>query len=46
MKELLVATRHILSTEFRNSFIDKIELLLDEEVLVGAGVTARETLRY
>lgn len=45
MKELLVAARHILSTDFRTSFIDKIELLLDERVLVGTGVTAKETLR-
>ncbi|CCG81911.1 putative Histone acetylase complex subunit Paf400 [Taphrina deformans PYCC 5710] len=44
-KELLVATRHILSTEFRNAFLGKIEVLLDENVLVGNGVTAREALR-
>ncbi|CAI2169805.1 6786_t:CDS:10 [Funneliformis geosporum] len=38
-KELLVATRHILSTEFRDAFINKIDILLDEKVLVGTGVT-------
>ena len=42
----MVATRHILSTEFRNAFLDKIEVLLDERVLVGPGVTSREALRY
>ncbi|ORY74856.1 FAT domain-domain-containing protein, partial [Protomyces lactucae-debilis] len=44
-KELLVATRHILSTDFRNAFIGKIEQLLNEDVLIGSGVTSRETLK-
>ena len=44
-KELLVATRHILSTDFRTSFVPKIDLLLNEKVLVGTGVTAHDTLR-
>ncbi|GAA5802218.1 hypothetical protein HPULCUR_007681 [Helicostylum pulchrum] len=44
-KELLVATRHILSTDFRSSFIPKIDLLLNEKVLIGAGVTSHDTLR-
>lgn len=45
-KELLVATRHILSTDFRSSFVPKIDLLLNEKVLIGAGVTSHDTLRY
>ncbi|KAI8989366.1 hypothetical protein BDB01DRAFT_537511 [Pilobolus umbonatus] len=44
-KELLVATRHILSTEFRSSFVPKIDLLLNEKVLMGTGVTSHDTLR-
>lgn len=44
-KELLVATRHILSTDFRSTFISKIDVLLNEDVLLGDGVTVRETLR-
>ncbi|CAO3644378.1 unnamed protein product [Mucor hiemalis] len=44
-KELLVATRHILSTDFRSSFVPKIDLLLNEKVLIGAGVTSHDTLR-
>ncbi|KAI8643328.1 hypothetical protein BD408DRAFT_342632 [Parasitella parasitica] len=44
-KELLVATRHILSTDFRTSFVPKIDLLLNEKVLIGSGVTAHDTLR-
>ncbi len=45
-QELLVATRHILSTEFREAFINKIDILLDEKVLVGTGVTSHDTLRH
>lgn len=44
-KELLHATRHILSTPFRSQFISKIELLFDENILIGDGLTAFETLR-
>lgn len=44
-KELLHATRHILSTSFRTQFIPKIELLFDEKVLIGHGLTSFETLR-
>lgn len=44
-KELLVATRHILSTEFRTMFIPKVEILLNERVLIGEGLTCHETLR-
>lgn len=44
-KELLHATRHVLSTPFRSHFIPKIELLFDEKILIGEGLTAYETLR-
>lgn len=44
-KELLHATRHILSTPFRSQFVPKIELLFDEKVLIGHGLTSFETLR-
>jgi transformation/transcription domain-associated protein len=45
-KELLIATRHILSSEFRAAFIPHVDILLDERVLVGSGVTSREALRW
>lgn len=44
-KELLHATRHILSTSFRTHFIPKIELLFNEKILIGCGLTSYETLR-
>lgn len=44
-KELLVATRHILSTDFRTIFIPKVDVLLNEKVLIGEGLTVHETLR-
>ena len=44
-KELLHATRHILLTPFRTQFVPKIELLFDEKVLIGHGLTLFETLR-
>eukprot|EP00842_Homolaphlyctis_polyrhiza_P006940 jgi/Hompol1/835/HPOL_000753-RA len=44
-KELLVATRHLWYTEFRSAFVPHINLLLNDDVLVGTGVTCRETLR-
>ncbi|OSX75809.1 hypothetical protein BU14_0219s0009, partial [Porphyra umbilicalis] len=44
-KELLVAIRHILATDFRAGFFPQIDLLLDEKVLVGTGRVAYDTLR-
>ncbi|BEJ12109.1 hypothetical protein CspHIS471_0205690 [Cutaneotrichosporon sp. HIS471] len=44
-KELLVATRHILTADSRASFIPYIDTLLEERVLVGTGVSSREALR-
>ncbi|KAF8592382.1 hypothetical protein K439DRAFT_1323691 [Ramaria rubella] len=34
-KELLIATRHVLSTEFRTAFVPQIDTLLNEKVLIG-----------
>lgn len=45
-KELLIATRHILATEFRTAFIPHIDPLLDEKVWIGSGRTSYESLRY
>jgi hypothetical protein len=44
-KELLVATRHILATEFRRGFYRHVDILLDEKVLIGLGRPSRDTLR-
>ncbi|KZT41150.1 hypothetical protein SISSUDRAFT_1059707 [Sistotremastrum suecicum HHB10207 ss-3] len=44
-KELLVATRHMLSTDFRQAFINQIDTLLDERVLLGSGLASQEALR-
>lgn len=44
-KELLVATRHILATDFRKAFFKKIDVLLDENVLIGKGRGAQEVVR-
>jgi transformation/transcription domain-associated protein len=44
-KELLVAARHILSTELRTKFVPVLEQLFDENVLLGGGWTVHETLR-
>lgn len=45
-KELLIATRHILATDFRTAFIPHIDPLLDEKVWIGSGRTSYESLRY
>ncbi len=44
-KELLVATRHILATDFRKGFFKKIDHLLDEKTLIGAASPQFEVLR-
>lgn len=44
-KELLVATRHILATDLRNKFINSIDLLFDEDLLLTRGYTSLESLR-
>ena len=45
-KELLVATRHILSTDFRVSFAPYVKDLLDESLLIGRGISAGSSLRH
>ncbi|KAG8178737.1 hypothetical protein JTE90_027055 [Oedothorax gibbosus] len=44
-KELLIAARHILATELRDKFVGCLEELFDENVLIGTGWTAHESLR-
>lgn len=44
-KELLHATRHILSTNYKRLFLPKLDYLFDEKVLIGTGFTTYETLR-
>ena len=44
-KELLVAAKHILATDLKNSFVPDIERLFDEKLLISNGWTAHETLR-
>lgn len=39
-KELLVAIRHVLSTELRQAFIPHIETMMNENLLLGDGYTA------
>jgi transformation/transcription domain-associated protein len=45
-KELLVAARHILTTDFRSAFVPYMDVMFNEDVLLGAGITSREMLRY
>jgi len=35
-KDILIATRHILATDFRKGFFNQIDVLLDEKVLIGS----------
>ncbi|EEB09408.1 transcription-associated protein [Schizosaccharomyces japonicus yFS275] len=44
-KELLIATRHVLSTDIRNDFLPYIDDLLNPKILTGTGLTAKHTLR-
>ncbi|KAL7422906.1 transcription-associated protein 1 [Cryptotrichosporon argae] len=44
-KEMLVATRHILTIESKTSFLPYMDMMLEERVLVGTGITSRESLR-
>lgn len=41
-----MATRHIINFNFRKIFLNKIDELLDERVLIGDGLTVYETMRY
>lgn len=44
-KELLVAVRHILSTELRSAFLPHLSRLMDESLLLGKGPTAAAVFR-
>lgn len=44
-KELLYAIRHTLTTDLRKLYASKFEILFNEKVLLGDGLTAHETLR-
>lgn len=44
-KELLVAARLILTSNFRDGFVPQVNLLLDERVLLGEGCSTTDTLR-
>lgn len=44
-RDLVVATRHILQSELRSSFLGQIDTLLDDHVLIGNSVTGYESLR-
>lgn len=40
-----MATRHILTTDFRLMFVPQIDTMLHEKVLSGTGITSQEALR-
>ena len=44
-RELLMATRHLLSSDLRTKFIPQLQRLFSENLMVGTGWTANETLR-
>lgn len=44
-RELLVATRHMLSSPFRKGFFSRIDALLDERVIAGTSRASTEVLR-
>lgn len=44
-RDLVVATRHILQSELRSTFLGQIDTMLDDHVLVGNSVTGHENLR-
>ena len=44
-KELLIATRHILASDLRGGFVQHLDSLMDERMLVGTGWSAKEMLR-
>ncbi|RVX66256.1 hypothetical protein B0A52_10183 [Exophiala mesophila] len=44
-KELLVAIRHIINFNYRRIFLNKIDELLNEKILIGDGLTVYETMR-
>ncbi|KAK6328294.1 hypothetical protein J4Q44_G00002720 [Coregonus suidteri] len=45
-EELLIAAKHILTTDLRSQFIPCMDKLFDESIVIGSGYTARETLSF
>lgn len=45
-KELLVATRHLLNSDFRNGFFRHVNSLLDEKILIGWSSKHQHRHRY
>ncbi|KAH9809005.1 hypothetical protein DFH28DRAFT_1037181 [Melampsora americana] len=45
-RELIIAARHILGTEYRSSFLPYLNELLDHRIFIGTGVTSFESLRH
>ena len=45
-KELLVASRHVWYTDLRSAFVVHLDTLLNEDIVLGRGITAREYLRF
>lgn len=44
-KELLYVLKYMLSTSFKSHFFSKIDVLLDEKILLGEGLTSHKILR-
>ena len=44
-KELLVAIRHVINSNFRTIFLNKLDDLMDERTLIGDGLTTYENSR-
>jgi transformation/transcription domain-associated protein len=45
-QELIVVFRHLLNTPARTVLINHIEKLLDERVLFGSGIAAKESYQW
>ncbi|TMW68827.1 hypothetical protein Poli38472_006295 [Pythium oligandrum] len=44
-KDIFVAARHIISTEFRRGFYSQLEVLMDDDVLIGKGRSSYHQIR-
>ncbi|CAF4867542.1 unnamed protein product, partial [Rotaria magnacalcarata] len=44
-KDIIVAARHFVSSDFRTLFIPHVKRFFDENLLLSTGYTARETLK-
>lgn len=42
---MLIATRHILTSELKSCFLPHIDVMLDERILLGTSATSQEALR-